>query len=194
MGPLSWGPPAVWADQCGPVRPSSAGGHQRPCPGRADKKADVEGPGMGRPVGPTSPARSMAKRTGRPLKRDVMDDLVVAALQEGRIDRAKGFQPRGRHAGAEGDAVLFGDPDIEGPGSGTGRPSGRPLVPPGIAAVTATIAGSARGGAGQSLAEHLGIWRAPLGRALAWAPVATSNLPTPCRDRRRFRRGRSPCP
>ena len=29
------------------------------------EEADVEGPGMGRTVGPTSPARSMAKRTGR---------------------------------------------------------------------------------------------------------------------------------
>jgi hypothetical protein len=35
----------------------------------------------------------MAKRTGRLLDRDVVHDLVVGALQEGRIDRANGFMP-----------------------------------------------------------------------------------------------------
>jgi hypothetical protein len=43
------------------------------------------------PSAPTRPARSMAKRTGRLLDRDVVHDLVVGALQEGRIDRANGL-------------------------------------------------------------------------------------------------------
>ena len=56
----------------------------------------------------------MAKRTGRLLDRDVVHDLVVGALQEGRIDRRERLEALGREAGGEGDAVLLGDADVEG--------------------------------------------------------------------------------
>ena len=65
------------------------------------------------PSAPTRPARSMAKRTGRPLDRDVVDHLVVGALQEGRVDGAERAEALGGEAGGEGDGVLLGDADVE---------------------------------------------------------------------------------
>ena len=48
------------------------------------------------------------------LDRHVMDDLVVAALQEGRIDRAERLVAFGGKAGGEGHRMLLGDADVEG--------------------------------------------------------------------------------
>ena len=56
----------------------------------------------------------MAKRTGSDCKCHVVDDLVVAALQEGRVDGAERLHALGRHAGGEGHGVLFGDAHVEG--------------------------------------------------------------------------------
>ena len=42
-----------------------------------------------------------------------MHDLVVGALQEGRVDRAERLHPLGRHAGGERHRMLLGDADIE---------------------------------------------------------------------------------
>ena len=71
------------------------------------------------------------------LDRDVMHNLVVGALQEGRIDRAERLEALGGEARGEGDCVLLGDADIEG---AIGKPCRKvDPVPAGIAAVTATI-------------------------------------------------------
>ena len=43
-----------------------------------------------------------------------MDDLVVAALQEGRIDRAEGLHAVGGKAAGKGHGMLLGDADVEG--------------------------------------------------------------------------------
>ena len=45
------------------------------------------------------------------LKRDVMNDLVVGALQERRVDGDDGFESLRGQSGREGDRVGFGDPD-----------------------------------------------------------------------------------
>ena len=55
----------------------------------------------------------MAKRTGRRLDRDVVDDLIVGALQERRIDHRERLEAFGGEAGGERHAVLFGDADVE---------------------------------------------------------------------------------
>ena len=47
------------------------------------------------------------------LHRDVVHDLIVGALQEGRIDRADGLDAARRSAGTETDGVRFSDPDVE---------------------------------------------------------------------------------
>lgn len=49
------------------------------------------------------------------LDRDVMHDLVVAALQEGRVDRAERLVSFGGEAGGKRHRVLLGDTDVEGP-------------------------------------------------------------------------------
>jgi hypothetical protein len=96
---------------------------------------------MGRAVGPHQPRAVDGEADGKALDRDVMHDLVIAALQEGRIDRGEGFQAARGHARAHGDRVLFGDAHVEG-ALGKRSPNRSRPVPSGIAAVTATILGS----------------------------------------------------
>ena len=43
----------------------------------------------------------------------VVHHLVVAALQEGRIDRSERLHPVGRQPGGEGHRVLLGNSDVE---------------------------------------------------------------------------------
>ena len=87
-----------------------------------------------------------------------MDDLIVAALQEGRVDGAERLHAFGSEAGGESHRVLLGDADIEHPiGKGFGED---------------VESGAARHGRGdsddafvlarlldQALAEHLGVGR-----------------------------------
>ncbi len=47
------------------------------------------------------------------LQRDVVDQLVVRALQERRVDRDHRLQPFGRKPRRERHRVLFGDGDVE---------------------------------------------------------------------------------
>ncbi len=50
---------------------------------------------------------------GQVHQTDVVIDLVVGPLEEGRVDGYDGLEPRDRQAGGEGHGMLFGDPDIE---------------------------------------------------------------------------------
>ena len=89
--------------------------------GRHDDKArqaaeigEVERAGMGRAVG-ADQARAVHRKPHRQrLDRDVVHDLIVAALQEGRIDRAERLVAFGRKPRREGHRVLLGDADVEG--------------------------------------------------------------------------------
>ena len=47
------------------------------------------------------------------LQRHVMDQLIVAALQEGRIDRHDRFQALAGQTGREGHRMLLGDAHIK---------------------------------------------------------------------------------
>ena len=123
--------------------------------GRQARIGDVEGPGVGRAVGADEPGAVDGEAHRQPLDRHVVDDLVVAALQEGRVDRAEGLHPRRRHAGAEGDRVLLGDADVEACAAGSARRRGSSPVPSGIAAVTATMRSSRLGLADQACGEDL---------------------------------------
>jgi hypothetical protein len=89
-----------------------------------------------------------------------VDDLVVPALQERRVDRAEGHQALGRQAGREGHRVLLGDADVE-------RAVREPLLEP----VEARAA------------PHRRVFvyePALVFPALTWTPVRGSYLPTPC--------------
>ena len=83
-------------------------------PGRIPRKQNVERAGVGRAIG-ANEARPVDGEAHRQfLDRHVMDDLIVGALEEGRINSAEGLVAFGRKAAREGDGVLFRDPHVEG--------------------------------------------------------------------------------
>jgi hypothetical protein len=82
--------------------------------GRVAEIGDVEAAGMGGAVGADQPGAVHREAHRQILDRDVVHDLVVGALQEGRIDRAERLHALGREAGGEGHRMLLGDADVEG--------------------------------------------------------------------------------
>ena len=82
--------------------------------GQAAEIGDVERAGMGRAVGADQAGAVDGEAHRQPLDRDVVHDLVVGALQEGRIDRGERLEAFGREPGREGHRMLLGDADIEG--------------------------------------------------------------------------------
>ena len=80
---------------------------------QAAEIGDVEGAGMGRAVGADEPGAVDREAHRQPLDGDVVHDLVVGALQEGRIDGGERLEAFGREAGGEGHPVLLGDADVE---------------------------------------------------------------------------------
>ena len=82
-------------------------------PGQAPRIAHIERAGMGRAVGADQPGAIHGEAHRQALDGDIVDDLVVASLQEGRIDRAERLHAVGGEAGGEGDSVLLGDADVE---------------------------------------------------------------------------------
>jgi hypothetical protein len=65
------------------------------------------------PSSPTSPARSIGEDDVELLQADVVDDLVVGALQEGRVDGAHRLGALQRQAGGEEHRLLLGDAHVE---------------------------------------------------------------------------------
>ena len=69
---------------------------------------------MGRAVGADQAGTVDREAHRQALDRHVVDDLVIAALQEGRIDRAERLVAFGGKTGGEGHRMLLGDADVEG--------------------------------------------------------------------------------
>ena len=69
---------------------------------------------MRRPVGADKAGAVHREADRQVLDGDVVHDLVVGALQEGRVDGAERLVAFRRQAGGEGDGVLLGDADVEG--------------------------------------------------------------------------------
>ncbi len=78
------------------------------------EEADVERSGVSRPIGADEAGPVDGEAHGEILDRDVMHDLIVTALKEGRIEGAERLEAFGGEAGGEGHRMLFGDADIEG--------------------------------------------------------------------------------
>ncbi len=81
--------------------------------GQAGEIGDVERAGVGRSVGADQPGAVDGEAHRQVLHRNIVHDLVVGALKEGRIDRAERLETLGGEAGGEGDGVLLGDADVE---------------------------------------------------------------------------------
>jgi hypothetical protein len=79
----------------------------------AAQVGDVERAGVGRAVGADQAAAVEREDDRQVLDRDVVDQLVVGALQEGRVDRDHRLHALAGEAGGEGDGVLLGDADVE---------------------------------------------------------------------------------
>ena len=81
--------------------------------GDAAQVAEVEAAGVGRAVFADQAGAVDGEEYVQVLYRDIMDQLIVGALQEGRIDSHHRFGAFAGHAGSEGDGMLFGDGDVE---------------------------------------------------------------------------------
>ena len=68
---------------------------------------------MRRPIGADQTAAVDRENDRQILQRDIMDQLVVGALQEGRIDGDDRLQPFAGETCGKGDGMLLGDADIE---------------------------------------------------------------------------------
>ena len=110
-------------------------------PRQTAEVSDVEGAGMGRTIGAHEPRPIHGEPYRQALNGHVVHDLIIGALQEGRIDRGEGFASPGREARSEGHAVLLGDAHIEA-AIGNSLANRSSPVPEGMAAVMATILSS----------------------------------------------------
>ena len=118
----------------------------------------VECPGVGRPVCADEPGPVDRKPDWQFLEGHVVYDLVVAALQERRIDRRERLIALGRETCRERHGVLFGNADIECP-IGKARPE---RVEPGSAGHGGRHRddfGVVLGLRNEALGEYLGIGR-----------------------------------
>ena len=69
---------------------------------------------MCRTIGADNTGPVYRKANRKALKGYIVHDLIVATLEECRIDRSERFHALGGKAGCECDTVLFGDTNVEG--------------------------------------------------------------------------------
>ena len=82
------------------------GGHHNHS-GQVRQKSHIKTAGMGRPVRTDQACAIDRKPDGQTLDGNVMHDLVITPLQEGRVKRAKGFQSACSHSSRKSHSVLF---------------------------------------------------------------------------------------
>ncbi len=136
--------------------------------GDAGQVAVVEAAGMGGAVGADQPGAVEGEQHVEVLQGDVMDELVVAALQEGRVDGDHGLEAFAGLPRREGDGMLFGDGDVK---VTFGVLLGE-LHQPGAFAHRrgdAQQPGVLRGHVAQPVAEHFGVGRVRGGSGLGQA-------------------------
>ncbi len=68
---------------------------------------------MGGAVGTDQTGAVDGEHDRQVLQGDIVDPLVVGALQEGRVDRHDRLQAFAGESRGEGDGVLLGDADVE---------------------------------------------------------------------------------
>ncbi len=90
--------------------------------GRQPRYARSNDLSVRRAVGADEPGAVDCETDRQALKGDVVDDLIVASLQERRIKRAERLHAFRRESGREGHGVLLGDADIKRAIRGNARP------------------------------------------------------------------------
>ena len=70
---------------------------------------------MGRAICADQPGAIHGEAHRQRLQRHIMHDLVIGALQKGRINRAKGLEPFGSKPSRESHRMLFGNANIKTP-------------------------------------------------------------------------------
>ena len=80
---------------------------------QAPQVGDIEYAVVGRPVVADQTGAVHREHHVETLEADVVDDLVVGPLEEGRVDRRDRLAPLERQAGSEQHRLLLGDPDVE---------------------------------------------------------------------------------
>ena len=81
--------------------------------GDAAEVSDVEETVMRGAIGGGEAGAVHAEGDGEVLQGDVVDDLVVGALEEGGVNRADGAEALGGETGGEKHGVFLGDADVE---------------------------------------------------------------------------------
>ena len=79
---------------------------------KAAQVGDVEGAVVGRPVVADQSGAVHREDHVQLLEADIVDDLVVAALEEGRVDRRHGLRALESQARREEHRVLLGDAHV----------------------------------------------------------------------------------
>ena len=87
-------------------------GHDRHV-GQAGQKGQIIGPDMGCPVSPDQPGPVNGETHRQFLQGDIMDNLIIPALQEGGIERGKRLHPLSGETGGESHGMLFGNTNIK---------------------------------------------------------------------------------
>ena len=178
-----------------------ARGHQRHVR-QAAQVGDVEHAVVRRAV-VADEARAVHREHHRKLlQAQVVDDLVVGALQERRVDRGDGARALQREAGGEQAAPAARRCRRRSSGRASPSAGCSGPCPEFIAAVMPTTRVVALALGDERVAEHLRVLRAPPACRPAWTARASASrsswasrrATSPCPRARRPRPARSPCP
>ena len=93
--------------------------------GQGQQVGQVEYPVMGRSVGPYDSGAVYQQAYRKVLQGDVVDDLVVGALQESGVHYHKRSKSPASHAGGQSQGVGFGNAGVDDPGGVFGAQDGQ---------------------------------------------------------------------
>ena len=89
-----------------------AGSHDHEL-GQAAEIGEIKRARMRRAVGADKAGAVHGETHRQLLDRDVVDDLIICALQEGRVDRTERLITLGRQTAGKRHRMLLGDADVE---------------------------------------------------------------------------------
>ena len=81
--------------------------------GKVCQKTNIKSTSMGGTIRPNQPRTVNSKSHWKALNCNIMHDLIIATLQEGRIDSAEGLHSPSSQARREGNAMLLSNSYIK---------------------------------------------------------------------------------